>query len=157
MEEPRLSAAEVEPAGLPAHGQRRRLHLAGTRGQVARGRDFTRQALADWHWWPGRGQDEGGAAEDVLLLVSELLANACLHGGGPHGLLLDASHERLRIEVADGSSTLPSPRLPHEPGRPGGHGLYVVQRLSDRWGATPTAEGKAVWVEIAVSRLTSAR
>ncbi|MDH6137809.1 hypothetical protein P3T37_007244 [Kitasatospora sp. MAA4] len=146
------SAGTPEPPGLPTHGQRRRLHLAGTRGQVARGRDFTRQALADWHWLPERGRGEPGAAEDALLLVSELLANACLHAGGPHGLLLDASAERLRIEVTDGSGTLPSPRLPHEPGRPGGHGLHVVQRLSDRWGATPTAEGKTVWLEIAAPK-----
>lgn len=27
-----------------------RLRLAGTRGAVARGRDFARQALHDWGW-----------------------------------------------------------------------------------------------------------
>ncbi|GAA2136412.1 ATP-binding protein [Kitasatospora kazusensis] len=157
------SVSRTVPPGLPVHGQRRSLHLAGVRGQVARGRDFTRQALADWRWLPGHGRSGSGsgtgagtgseAVDDVLLLVSELLANAALHGCGPRSLLLDATAERLRIEVTDGSPALPSPRLPHQPGRPSGHGLFIVQRLSDRWGATPDAEGKTVWVEIAASRL----
>lgn len=87
--------------GLPAAGQRRRLALAGVRGSVAKGRDFTRQALRDWGW------DGTETAEDTLLLVSELLTNASLHADGCHELVLTAG-KVLRIEVSDGSTTLPA-------------------------------------------------
>ncbi|MFJ6483647.1 MULTISPECIES: ATP-binding protein [unclassified Streptomyces] len=138
------------PAGLSVAGQRRRLALAGVRGPVAKGRDFTRQALLDWGW--------GGTetSEDALLLVSELLTNASLHAGGCIELALSAG-EVLRIEVFDGTTTPPRRHPSPQRALPGGHGLYIVERVSDRWGTHTHAEGKAVWAEIEASRLTSGR
>ncbi|WSI28637.1 ATP-binding protein [Streptomyces sp. NBC_01343] len=130
--------------------QRRRLALAGVRGHVAKGRDFTRQALQDWGW------DGTNTSEDALLLVSELLTNASLHAGGCIELVV-CSGEVLRIEVFDGSTTPPRPHPSPQRGLPGGHGLYIVQRLSDRWGTHTHEHGKAVWAEIEASRLTSGR
>ncbi|MDQ0313093.1 anti-sigma regulatory factor (Ser/Thr protein kinase) [Kitasatospora herbaricolor] len=141
--------------GLPLTGQRRRLALSGLKGQVARGRDFTRQALADWNWPAGQDPHGQSTADDVLLVVSELLANACLHAGGPHELVLTASADGLRVEVLDGDSTVPVLRSPYEPGRPGGHGLHIVQKLADRWGVTPVQGGKSVWLEFAAGRLSA--
>lgn len=135
--------------GPSVAGQRRRLALSGVRGHVAKGRDFTRQALRDWGW------DGAETSEDVLLLVSELLTNASLHAGGCIELALTAG-EVLRIEVYDGTTTLPRPH-PSPRGLPGGHGLYIVERLSDRWGTVTHDAGKAVWAEIDASRLTSGR
>ncbi|MEU9305367.1 ATP-binding protein [Streptomyces sp. NPDC048269] len=137
-------------AGFPAGGQRRRLALTGVRGPVAKGRDFTRQALRDWGW--------GGTetAEDALLLVSELLTNASLHAGGCHELVLTAG-EALRIEVYDGTSAPPRRHPAPQRGVPGGHGLYIVERLSDRWGARTHEHGKVVWAEIEATRLVSGR
>lgn len=137
-------------AGLPAGGQRRRLALTGVRGAVAKGRDFTREALRDWGW------DGTETAEDTLLLVSELLTNASLHAGGCRELVLTAG-EVLRIEVCDGTTTLPRLHPAPRRGVPGGHGLYIVQRLSDRWGAHPHGDGKAVWAEVEAARLVSGR
>ncbi|MGW7462478.1 ATP-binding protein [Streptomyces sp. NPDC054797] len=137
-------------AGFPVGGQRRRLALAGVRGRVAKGRDFTRQALEDWGW------DGTETAEDALLLVSELLTNASLHADGCHELVLTAG-DRLRIEVYDGTTTLPRRHPSPQRGVPGGHGLYIVERLSDRWGAHAHESGKAVWAEIEASRLTTGR
>ncbi|MFG3054803.1 ATP-binding protein [Kitasatospora sp. NPDC048239] len=133
-------------------GRRRRLPLAGLPTPVTRARAFTRQALADWSW--PAPQDGAGPAvvHDVVLLVAELVANAVVHGGGPLELVLDASAERLRIEVSDGGAALPEPRLPHRPGRAGGHGLFIVQRAADRWGAARHARGKAVWAEVDARR-----
>ncbi|MFJ9608988.1 ATP-binding protein [Kitasatospora sp. NPDC101176] len=128
---------------LPPGGQRRRLHLAGLPKPVARARAFTAQAIADWSW-----PTDAEGADDIVLLVAELVANAMLHAGGPVFLLLDASETRLRIEVADGSTTLPEPRVPHRPGLPGGYGLFIVQKAATRWGAVPHADGKSVWAEI---------
>ncbi len=141
--------------GLPATGQRRRLPLSGVRGQVARGRDFTRQALVDWGWLDEQDPYGQSTADDVLLAVSELLANACLHAGGPRELVLQASSGLLRVEVLDDDPTPPVPRAPHDPGRPGGHGLFIIQKLSDRWGTTPGDGGKSVWLEFAGERLSA--
>ncbi|WP_052709736.1 MULTISPECIES: ATP-binding protein [unclassified Streptomyces] len=133
---------EVRPVRsvLPAGGhQRRRTTFAGQHKPVARAREFTLAALTDWAW------PEAG---DVVLLVAELTANAVLHTDGPLELVLDLSPARLRIEVSDTSPVLPAPRRPHHPGLPGGHGLYIVQQASDRWGAVPHERGKTVWAEI---------
>ncbi|WP_037887452.1 ATP-binding protein [Streptomyces sp. NRRL S-87] len=126
--------------------QLRRLVLRGVRGQVTRGREFTRGALEDWDWY---GHD---TAEDVQLVVSELLTNANLHAGGCHELLL-AAGEVLRVEVYDGVTTLPRPSTAPKPGVPGGHGLHIVRRLADRWGAGAHEHGKVVWAEFDADRL----
>ncbi|MEU1422288.1 ATP-binding protein [Kitasatospora sp. NPDC005751] len=140
-------------AALPEAGQRRRLRLAGLPKPVARSRAFTQQALADWAWLAPESGADPDVADDVVLLVAELVANAMMHGGGPLELVLDASAARLRVEVSDGESALPEPRLPHRPGLPGGHGLFIIQRAADRWGAERHDQGKAVWVEIDAARL----
>ncbi|MFH8637578.1 ATP-binding protein [Streptomyces goshikiensis] len=137
---------DPEPAG-----RFRRLVLDGTSDVVTRSRDFTRRALTAWRWLPPGTDEDREAAEDVLLLVSEVVANACLHGGGPTALVLDCTPERLRIEVTDGNSAPPAPlaRRPEGRGRPGGYGLLIVERLARSWGSQPGAGGKCVWAEVA--------
>ncbi|MFD9355163.1 ATP-binding protein [Streptomyces sp. NPDC060031] len=125
----------------------RRLALGGAIGAVARCRDFTRQALSEWYGVPKDVDAEAGA-DDVLLLVSEVVANACLHGGGPRSLLLLRTRDRLRIEVTDNSPVTPSMRVRAEPSRPGGHGLRIVDRLARDWGWTAVEGGKCVWLEV---------
>ncbi|MEV7174879.1 ATP-binding protein [Streptomyces sp. NPDC089922] len=134
----------------PAVRQRRRLALRGARRQVARGREFAREALRDWGW------DGGDTAEDALLVVSELVTNANLHADGCHELTLRGG-DVFRIEVHDGVGELP--RLPSgsRPGTPGGHGLQIVRRLADDWGAERHAHGKVVWAEIDAARLRADR
>ncbi|MEV7441765.1 ATP-binding protein [Streptomyces sp. NPDC091204] len=119
---------------------------------VTRCRDFTRRALADWRWPPGPAEEGTPGAEitdDVLLLVSEVVANACLHAGGPTSLALRCTSERLRIEVTDASPAAPRATHGSDPSRPGGHGLLIVERLGRDWGWSPVGgNGKCVWVEI---------
>ncbi|WP_031080883.1 ATP-binding protein, partial [Streptomyces sp. NRRL WC-3549] len=95
--------------------------------------------------------DRRAAAEDVLLVVSELVTNACLHADGPEELRIACSPKVLRVEVADRGAGQPAPRTPHRAGRPGGHGMFIVQRLCLDWGVirTPDAPGKTVWAELA--------
>lgn len=132
------------PTALPAGGQRRRLALAGVFRPVARARNFTATALADWSW------PDPERAGDIVLLVAELVSNAVLHAGGAVELALHITPARLRIEVSDRSPALPQPRRPRHPDLPGGHGLSIVQRTCDRWGAVPHRDGKTVWAEFAL-------
>jgi anti-sigma regulatory factor (Ser/Thr protein kinase) len=118
---------------------------------VPRARDFTREALRDWGWLPAATADQRAAAEDVLLVVSELDTNACLHADGPEELRVSCNAKVLRLEVVDLGTGTPAPRTPHRAGRPGGHGMFIVQRLCLDWGVVRNAEGsgKTVWAELA--------
>lgn len=144
------AAMPVRPE-VPPIRQVRRLRLLGASGIVPRARDFTRQALHDWGWLPAATGDQRAAAEDVLLVVSELVTNACLHADGPEELRIGSSAKKLRLEVVDLGSGAPAPRTPHRPGRPGGHGMFIVQRLCLDWGVVrnPDGAGKTVWAELA--------
>ncbi len=138
-------------AAAPRGGRRvRRLSFAGASGVVPRARDFARQALYAWGWLPAASADQRAAAEDVLLVVSELVTNACLHAEGPDQLWITCDNKVIRIEVADRGTGQPSPRTPHRAGRPGGHGMFIVQRLCLDWGVvrTPGVAGKTVWAEL---------
>jgi Histidine kinase-like ATPase domain len=138
----------------------RRLELEGAATSVAIGRDFIRQALADWHWIPQNpGPSRQTVVADILLVVSELLANSVMHASGTVRLAVgvDADAKALRIEVTDADSAMPAPLSPHQPGLPGGHGLFIVEQLSDRWGVAAGADGgesgKTVWAEVDTVRL----
>lgn len=87
----------------------RSLALAGASGVVPLARDFTRQALYDWGWLPASTADRRAAAEDVLLVVSELVTNACLHAEGPEGLRVAHTAKVLRLEVTDRGTGQPAP------------------------------------------------
>ncbi|WBB58954.1 ATP-binding protein [Streptomyces sp. WMMC500] len=147
----RPGRGDAAPAGEPAPAaQVRRLRLVGASGMVPRARDFARRALEDWGWLPAANAEQRAAAEDVLLVVSELVTNACLHGGGPDELRLRTAGKVLRLEVSDPGTGTPEPRTPHRASRPGGHGMFIVQRLCLDWGVQrePGEAGKTVWAEL---------
>jgi signal transduction histidine kinase/DNA-binding response OmpR family regulator len=84
------------------------------------------------------------AIDDVVLIVSELVTNALLHGRPPVELRLRNSHVHLVLEVQDGASYLPRrmrPTTDDEHGR----GLQLAALLARRWGTRPTRDGKVVW------------
>lgn len=134
----------------PARAADRTRHYALTEGAgVAREcRDFTQQALVDW-FGPAGGRGRI-AAEDALLLVSELVTNAFAHGGAPYELRLDRTDGRLWVQVSDTSPVRPRPHGPHHAERSSGHGLYLMERLSAAWGSVPRERGKAVWFAVEV-------
>ncbi|MEU8852867.1 ATP-binding protein [Streptomyces sp. NPDC048564] len=140
----------VASAEVSAGRQVRRLVLEGQSGVVPMARDFARQALYAWGWLPAATADQRAAAEDVLLVVSELVTNACLHADGPDELWIACDNKVIRIEVSDKGTGQPAPRTPHRAGRPGGHGMFIVQRLCLDWGVmrTPGVGGKTVWAEL---------
>ncbi|MFJ9770889.1 ATP-binding protein [Kitasatospora sp. NPDC101157] len=135
--------------GPPEPGRTRRLLFAGSGGAVRRSREFSRAALWSWGWLPTVDEERLAVTEYVLLMVSELVTNACLHApGGPRELRLDWDGVRLRVEVADASPVEPRLHRYADPGRPGGHGLRVVDRLARAWGSAPEGGGKLVWLEV---------
>ncbi|MER5940237.1 ATP-binding protein [Streptomyces sp. NPDC001928] len=139
-----------ESAEASAGRQVRRLDFEGRSGVVPLARDFARQALYAWGWMPAATADQRAAAEDVLLVVSELVTNACLHAEGPDEMWIACDNKVIRIEVTDKGTGQPAPRTPHRAGRPGGHGMFIVQRLCLDWGVmrTPGVAGKTVWAEL---------
>ncbi|MFH8370877.1 ATP-binding protein [Streptomyces sp. NPDC018031] len=147
---PESDGAAAGPSAPPS-GQARTLRLTGASGVVPSARDFTREALREWGWLPAASADQRAAAEDVLLVVSELVTNACLHAEGPEELRVSRHGKVLRLEVADLGAGNPAPRTPHRAGRPGGHGMFIVQRLCLDWGVVRNAQGagKTVWAELA--------
>ena len=89
------------------------------------------------------------------LLVSELVANAVLHGGSQAELDAQMPEGRLRVAVTDDNPNLPkvgdSPDFTAETGR----GLILVSALADRWGVERAPSGgKAVWFELDVEEPT---
>jgi anti-sigma regulatory factor (Ser/Thr protein kinase) len=84
--------------------------------------------------------------DDVLLVVSELVTNAVLHGDGDIDIRLTCDAGVVRGAVSDeGHGFDGRPRKP-DPRRIGGHGLHIVGRVADQWGL---AQGTtSVWFEI---------
>ncbi|WP_455569551.1 SpoIIE family protein phosphatase [Streptomyces spororaveus] len=105
-----------------------------------RARNFARRTLTRW------GLED---PEDRLaLLVSEVVTNAVRYAERPVVLRL-LRLDVLRCEVVDDSPRLPRQRRARETDE-GGRGLFLVNRLSQRWGATRNSSGKVVWFELAL-------
>ena len=85
-------------------------------------------------------------AANAELVVSELVANAVLHGYGHVSLQLYDTGDGLRIEVEDANPTPPVTTDGH-PGRVGGFGMQIVERLAD-WGWRQSRGGKLVWAKV---------
>ncbi|MFC9929654.1 ATP-binding protein [Streptomyces sp. NPDC127190] len=147
---PSMPSGSADGARSARPRQIRRLGLEGASGVVPLARDFTREALYAWGWLPAATADQRAAAEDVLLVVSELVTNACLHADGPDELVLACDNKVIRLEVSDRGTGQPAPRTPHRAGRPGGHGMFIVQRLCLDWGVVRATgrPGKTVWAEL---------
>lgn len=96
---------------------------------------FAGSAISAWH-------------ADAELAVGELVANAIAECGECQVSAWFAEREKvLRVEVSDGSSNMPNPQ-PVDSTQIGGHGLRIVEALTTRWGVSPHASGKTVWIEI---------
>ncbi|MFE9019911.1 SpoIIE family protein phosphatase [Streptomyces sp. NPDC007808] len=104
----------------------------------SRARRLARRALARW------GLEE--LTDSVELLVSEVVTNAVRYASRPVTLRLLRT-DVLRCEVGDDVPQLPRLRQARATDE-GGRGLYLVNRLARRWGATRLSTGKVVWFEL---------
>jgi anti-sigma regulatory factor (Ser/Thr protein kinase) len=93
--------------------------------------------------------------EDVKLLVSELVTNSVRHAGMGEcdHVELDVSlaEDTLHVQVADTGSGFEPRERTAEATKPGGWGLFLVEKLSDRWGVARNNLTR-VWFEIDLSR-----
>ncbi|MFI2508649.1 ATP-binding protein [Streptomyces sp. NPDC018972] len=90
-------------------------------------------------------------AEDAVLLVSELVGNAVRHTGARvFGLRMRRRRGWIRIEVRDPSRGLPC-LMPVQEMDTSGRGLFLVDKLADRWGVDLLPRGKTTWFEIRVT------
>ncbi|MEU0136063.1 ATP-binding protein [Streptomyces sp. NPDC006296] len=87
-------------------------------------------------------------AEYGVLLVSELVGNAVRHTGARiFGLRMLRRRGWVRIEVRDPSRGLPC-LMPVRETDVSGRGLFLVDKLSDRWGVDLLPRGKTTWFEM---------
>lgn len=116
------------------------LRLQPTRHAPALAREAVRNCGAAW-------PEE--TLSTALILVSELVTNAFLHGEGMITVAVECRFGAVAIAVSD-----ESPRglmmLNHPTDSDTGRGLAVVERLSNAWGVRPSTNGlgKSVWVRL---------
>ncbi|MFF0054096.1 ATP-binding protein [Streptomyces microflavus] len=98
--------------------------------------------------------------DDAVLILSELLSNACRHGR-PLGWHTDAGDGDIRaawrvetgggltVEVTDGGGpTRPVPATPSVTAR-GGRGLNIISALAQEWGVRDDSSGEVtVWAHV---------
>jgi serine phosphatase RsbU (regulator of sigma subunit) len=104
----------------------------------SRARRLVRSALSRW--------DLDELTDAVELLVSEVVTNAVRYASRPVTLRLLRT-DVLRCEVGDDVPQLPRLRQARATDE-GGRGLYLVNKLARRWGATRLSTGKVVWFEV---------
>lgn len=100
------------------------LTLEGTSRDVSVARAEAREFFATNTWVAQH--------EDVLLVISELVTNAVLHGGGPVTVTLTSAAPDVIIEVTDRGRSDPARRHPGTDDEHG-RGLDIVDRLSTSW------------------------
>ncbi|MGN6523553.1 MAG: SpoIIE family protein phosphatase, partial [Actinomycetes bacterium] len=111
--------------------------------EVAVARDFVSELLVSW-------AVGDSLRDEVVLLVSELVTNAVIHGRGPVEVRLRRSPVHLVLEVHDGATCLPR-RLRPDPEDEHGRGIQLVALLASRWGTRPTPDGKVVWATFSLT------
>ncbi|MET9836011.1 ATP-binding protein [Streptomyces sp. NPDC006385] len=139
-----MTTAQLDAA---PHGEAEHVFaLPHTPGAVSAIRRRIRAVLVDWNV-------AADLAEDVLLVVSELLTNAIVHALPPATLSLSRSRPdrcgAVRVEVTDRGPAAPTGLSapapdPDEHGR----GLDIVTALASRCGVRVHSGGTSRWAEL---------
>jgi anti-sigma regulatory factor (Ser/Thr protein kinase) len=106
---------------------------------IGAARRFTRDQLKIWGL--------GSLADNAILMISELVTNAILHGGEGALLTLMVVDMKIRAEVRDSSPALPVVRSYSETATTG-RGMVIVDALAADWGTYAVDGGKVVWFEL---------
>ncbi|WP_208117115.1 SpoIIE family protein phosphatase [Streptomyces sp. NBC_00582] len=135
-----------------------RATLAGSAHAPGVARDLVRAAFSEWAELPEHLSEPlpERLAEDVTLVVSELVTNAVVHAGTDVELLCrledDPEHgHAVVVEVCDHHpSRAPRDNPPETPYETPeyGRGLRLVAALADAWGVTYRRAAKTVWARL---------
>ncbi|HEV8297689.1 MAG TPA: ATP-binding protein [Acidimicrobiales bacterium] len=114
-----------------------RVQLASRMDSAAEARSFVRDVA--------EGQLSAVETDALMLIADELVTNAVRHGDAPIEVTIVVDESTLRIEVRDGSPTMPRPMAPCAHG---GFGLRLVEGVATAWGTIDAPPGKIVWAEL---------
>jgi anti-sigma regulatory factor (Ser/Thr protein kinase) len=84
---------------------------------------------------------------EVLLLTTELVNNALWHGRGEAWLDVEVEPGLVNVGVRD-SGGGPVERAQEFSWPEAGHGLRIIEAMSDEWGIQPLPDGKRVWFKL---------
>ena len=110
------------------------LSVGASAMSIGAARSRLKSRLEDWHC---------GNIDDVALVFSELATNALRHAHSSSTAVITHGDDEIRLDVRDASHAIP--QVVAASSAPGGYGLVIVDRVSDRWGWDQTASGKTVW------------
>ncbi|MGQ4484381.1 ATP-binding protein [Streptomyces sp. SAS_281] len=111
---------------------------------VRTSRQVAAEAMDRWGGIPA------AVADDALVVVSELVTNAVLHGGEGSaeevvGLRIEHCGDELVVEVTDGTSK-PARLKTAGAAETGGRGLLLVTRLAKDWGVRD--KNRTTWARL---------
>ncbi len=118
-------------------------HQVRVTGDAESLRDARRLVADALSGWPEHARDV------AVLLTSEVITNAVVHGGGRFLLQVDVGRGRVRVEVTD-ATTRPPRVLAFTGDREHGRGMAIVDAMATTWGTVRLGSHKAVWFELAV-------
>jgi anti-sigma regulatory factor (Ser/Thr protein kinase) len=85
--------------------------------------------------------------DTVVLLTSEIVTNAIIHGHSEARVRVLRRSGCVRVEVADDNSRHPQ-QVVEDDDALDGRGLTIVQLLATHWGVRDDPFGKTVWFEV---------
>jgi anti-sigma regulatory factor (Ser/Thr protein kinase) len=142
----RHSRATSESAGQLSTGSSRELRVALP--NHPRASRLARRELASFRADAGIHQTD---YESLRLIVSELVSNAVRHARASRmqtiELRIACTKKRIRIEVDDHGRGFDAPRVLPMPRGAGGYGLFIVDKLCERWGVE-RGDCSVVWCEL---------
>lgn len=135
------TGAELDPADVS------RLVLAPDPRAVREARAFVRACCQ-------AASIDPDACETAVLLTSEAVTNAFLHGRSEARLAVTVRADRLLVEVGDDTSRSPEP-VDQDPDAVSGRGLAILDSLAASWGVSDDRPGKIVWFVVRTNQIRS--
>ncbi len=86
--------------------------------------------------------------EVAVLLVSEVVTNAILHGMPPAEISVQVHDGHIQIEVSDAGAAQVAPVAEVQWDDGGGRGLMLVEALATSWGTSQRAARNQVWFQL---------
>ena len=116
-----------------------RRSFSNDKAAVGEARRFVSEVLEDRH--------PDALVETAVLLTSEVVSNAVLHGRSAPTVVISLDDDRVRVAVDDASPALPV-RKHYGLEATTGRGLMLLETLADGWGAERVGDGKRVWFDL---------